>query len=271
MRKVLIVAALPLLVTGCDKDEDLTPDVTAEEVTTVIDHVYIERAVLPMFPLVRALRAGPGQWTSMADHTCASIVSITGDTTDFPAGGPVTLYLDFPDSGCVDIDGHRRSGTLVITLTDTVNAPGSVVTIVANDLLDNGLRYRFALRDSTLGVDSFAVDVDSSFFYYGGDWGRRVDGAMRYYATAGQGDEDHANDAFTITHTLSGIDRDGVTYQSSTTTSLQFRIDCPWVSAGTESIQPNGLDERILEYGSGPCEPLVDIIVGEFSVGLTIP
>jgi hypothetical protein len=263
MRKVLILAVLPLLLAGCDKDEDLTPDITAEEVTTVVDHVFIERAVLPMFPLARALRAGPGEWAAIVSHTCAAVDSITGDTTNFPSGGPVTVYLDFPDPGCVDIDGHRRAGSLIITLTDTVNATSSVVTIVANDLTDNGLRYRF--------VDSFAVNVDSSFFFYGGDWGRRVHGATRYYAIEGQGDGDHANDAFSITHTLSGIDRDGVTYQSTTTTALQLHIDCPWVTAGTESIQPNGLDERILEYGSGTCEPHVDIIVGEFSVGLTIP
>ena len=243
----------------------------AADVFTAIDHAFTERALLPLPALVNALQLAAGNWTAITAHTCASIDSITGDTTAFPAGGPVTIHLHFPDTGCVDIDGHRRTGLLHVTLSDFPGMSGARVSIRSDDLVDNSLRYRFALRDSTIVSDTIAMAIDSSFMYYAGDWGRRIAGSGTMAWTAGQGDDDHSNDTYAVHYSSTGIDREGRAYTSTTTTDLQFSIACPWIHDGTESLIPDGLEPRTLDYGTAVCDAQCEIGVGEVNVGLTIP
>ena len=270
MNKPSYILLLTLLVAACVKD-DPAEDIAAEDVYTAIDHAFTERAILPLPALVNALQLEGGGWTAITAHTCASVDSITGDTAAFPAGGAVTLHLHFPDTGCVDIDGHRRSGLLRITLSDFPGATGAVVTIRSDDLTDNDLRYRFALSDTTVTVDTFNIHIDSSFVYSSGDWGRRINGSGSMIWTDGLGDDDHSNDGFTIHYSGTGLDREGRTYSSSTTQDLRFSIACPWIHGGIESLVPAGLDPRTLDYGTGVCDAQCEIGVGAVNVGLTIP
>lgn len=259
-----------LLLAACVKD-DPAEDVAVADVHTVIDHVYTERGVLPVPALVNALRLGSGHWADITSFTCASVDSITGDTALFPAGGPVAVYLSFPDTGCVDIDLHRRAGHLRITLTNAHGTPGATMSVLCEELMDNGLRYRFGLRDSTLAPDTFQLTIDSSFIHHAGDWGRRITGTGRYHWTSGQGDDDPLNDTYALMYTGSGIDRDGRAYTFATDTALVFTPGCPWVEGGVETIAPSDLESRGLDYGSGTCEDHCVIDVGGEPVGLTIP
>lgn len=270
MRSLRTYLAAGLLLAACVKD-DPAEDVAVADVHSVIDHVFMERCVLSVPALVNTFALAPGTWTQLTANTCASIDSIVGDTASFPAGGPVSIYLSYPDTGCVDLDQHRRSGRYRITLTDLHHVPGAIRSIAGSDLIDNGFRCRFGLRDSTLAPDTFLFSVDSSFMYYAGDWGRRITGAGLYHWTGGQGDDDPLNDTYDLRYSGSGIDRDGRNYTFTTDTAIVLATGCPWSGKGEETHSPDGLATRILDYGSGTCDNQCVIDVEGEPVGLTIP
>jgi hypothetical protein len=269
MDSKIVAFAGTLALVGCVKDD--SPDIPVAEVYQVVDHVFQERALIPMTALANALGAGAGAWSAITAHTCASIDSITGDTANFPTNGPVMIYLHFPDTGCTDIDGHVRSGRVVLTISDHLGVPGAKASIMSDDLTDGPCRYRFAITDSTTGTDSLFVRIDSSFIYSAGDWGRRLRGDAHYAMTAGQGDDDHANDVYTITTAFTGGDRYGVQYSCTSGQPLVFAIACPRISAGTETIEPDDHGPRELDYGSGGCDDHLDFQAEGQSFGLTIP
>jgi hypothetical protein len=254
---------------ACVKDD--SPDIPVAEINQVVDHAYMERALVPMPALVRALGIGTGPWAGIGANTCATIDSITGDTAGFPGAGPVTVHLHFPDTGCTDIDYHERAGQLSITLSHLPTAPGALVKIHSMDLRDGEFRYRFWITDSITGADSLRMRVDSSWIYRAGDWGRRLRGDAAYAMTAGQADVDPLDDAWSITHDFAGGDRYGVPYTTHTDEPLEYRIDCPWITKGRETLDPDNYDPRTLQYGDGGCDAQLDFEAQGQSFGLTIP
>jgi hypothetical protein len=180
-RSFLSLFVLLVLSTSCQQES--AEPVAPADVNASVDHAYMESAIVPIFPLVNALKAGPGNWTSITTHTCASLDSITGDTAAFPANGPVTLHLRYPDLGCTDIDGRVRIGRMTVTLTDGLSVPGAIATIACPDLKIDQYRFRFGLRDSMAYADTAIVRVDSGFIFTQGDWARRYSGNYRYALT----------------------------------------------------------------------------------------
>lgn len=270
MRTIGITAGLAALyLMACTKDD--SPDIPVEDIYQVVDHAYMERALVPLPALVEALRIGTGAWTDVTANTCATLDSISGDTASFPAGGPVTIHLHFPDTGCTDVDHHVRAGALSITLSDLPSVPGARIWIHSPDLRDGEFRYRFWITDSITGADSLRMRVDSSFIYREGAWGRRLRGDASYVLTAGGGDTVPEVDAWSITHTFSGGDRYGAAYTCTTDEALEYRIACPWITRGRETLDPENFDPRVLFYGDGGCDAQLDFQAEDQSFGLTIP
>lgn len=267
-RALLLLASGAWLV-SCVKDD--SEDIPLAEIYQVVDHAFTERALVPLPAIAEAHGIGPGNWLAIGANTCALVDSITGDTAAFPLNGPVTIHLHYPDTGCTDLDGHRRAGLLRITYTDLPGVDGAIIALHSADLTDGPFRYRFWITDSVLGIDSTHVRIDSSYIFTAGDWGRRIRGTATFLRVEGQGDADPLNDVFTIAHGFTGSDRYGGAYSAQTGTPLRWERDCAWIGGGTATIDPAAFDPRDLDYGVNNCDDHLDFQAEGQSFGLTIP
>jgi len=267
---VWTLAVLAPAIHAC-RQEDTGP-VAINDMNASVDHAVMESMLVRVFPLVNALRAGPGAWQAMQTRTCAVVDSITGDTAVFPSNGPVTLHLRYPDPYCVDIDGRRRAGVLTITLTDVLTVPGAMAFVSSSDLKVDDYRYRFGLRDSVVAADSSIVRVDSGFIFTQGAFAPRYTGTYAYTVTDSTGGADPQNDAYSVVQSTQGLDREGMAYTAETTTTpMAVAIACRWATAGIVLVVPAEGHEQELDYGDGGCDDLARIRTQGQEVGLTIP
>ena len=268
MRWMIISSALLVMVwSGCKTEENAGDT----DLTTVVDHVYAERGLLSITPLINALKAGPGAWDQLASHTCAQVDSIVGDTAAFPGNGPVIIYMRYPDPGCVDIDGRTRSGAMRMMITGELSVPGTIAEVNSTDLTVDGKRHRFGMRDSIAVDSTIIVRMDSSAMFRGGDWSRTFTGILGYRQVAGTGDAMHENDIYRCSVDLDGQDHNGLPYTATSSADLMISIACKWVTVGEEVIIPEGKSERYLDYGAGACDANSAITVEDEVFGLTIP
>jgi hypothetical protein len=257
-----------LLITGCESDN--ADELMEEDVRCVIDHAHASMVVLPVYPLVRALQGGSASWSTLGTRTCAVVDSIVGDTTTFPNGGAVTVYLRYPDGGCTDVDGRNREGSMVVVLLSAIGAESGSFSAFSSNFEVSGFKGRFGLHGSANGTVQ-EVEVDSSFIWQAGAWSRRFSGAMAYSIVSGSLTHEPDDDEYTLTHTLSGKDRNGASYTANTSEALSIGTTCRWTVAGKEIIIPDGLGQRILDHGTGACDGASSISAGDQTIGLTIP
>jgi hypothetical protein len=71
------------------------------------------------------------------------------------------------------------------------------------------------------------------------------------------------DDAYEITGSASGINRNDVAYTMTITQALRAEIGCPWLVSGIISISPEGGDERVVDFGSGDCNNGFTVTVGD--------
>lgn len=265
--RTLLCCLLAGLLIGCDNDEG-SP--LAEDVAMVVDHTVVSAPVVSVYPLLRAMRVGELPWDSIADHTCATVDSITGDTAAFPSNGPVTLHLRYPDGGCTDVDGRTRAGALVVTFDEIVGGTPGSFTASSTSLTVTGTKVRFTLTGTVSGAGQ-SVELDSCFVWLSGAWALKTEGLLTYQMTSGNTTTDHLDDGYVVNRNSNGLDRNGRAYSVSTSTQLRFDLGCPWVTEGKELIMPSGLAQRLLDHGTGACDGYSGIILNGDTIGLTIP
>ena len=194
---------------------------------TVIDHAHASVALLPIYPLIRALQTGTGSWSSIGTRTCAQVDSIVGDTATFPGGGPVTVYLRYAAGGCTDVDGRVRDGSLVVVLNTAVGAEAGDFNAYSTGLELSGLKVRFGMHGNAAG-EIQEVTMDSSFIWQAGAWSPRFTGALSYTNTVGSTTLQPDDDTYSLTHVLDGKDRHGATYSSNTSEAMTIGTTCRW-------------------------------------------
>lgn len=264
-RHLLFLSILVLF--ACKKEEEEG----AGDMTAVVDHVYTSANLIPILPLVIALDPGPGNWHLLQGLTCASVDSITGDTAAFPANGPVTVHLHFPDTGCTSIDGRTRAGDLRITLGDAIGTIGAQATISATDHATGGIHYRFTFTATCTADQRWLLSMDTVSVRTSGPWQFRLKGTYTYERIAGAGDPDPMNDAYDLDFNLDGRDRNGVDYDAYAVTDLRYALDCKWIRQGVEDVDPSNADIRRVDHGNGTCNAQTEVEIDGNTVGLTIP
>ena len=257
---------LAVLFSGCEKEEDGPLDVD-----TVVDHAYFMPSFAPVVPWLLALDPGPGHWPDVGAVDCAVLDSISGDTTDFPNSGPVTMYLRYPPGGCMALDGRSREGTLVVRLDERTTVTDGEFTITCEDHRFGSLRARFRLHGTTLDSTRWVVMLDSSAMFSSGAWSPRSSGTL-VYELSDEGLPSVAGDeVFTLEHDLLGSDRMGRPFHAFTVQPLGLLSGCGWLDSGLERIEPDQLSSRDLDHGSGACDGQATIQVEGQEIGLTIP
>ena len=256
-----------MLLYSCTNDDEASDT----DATTVVDHMFTSAGLIPILPVALALDPGPGRWHLLDGLTCANVDSIVGDTSGFPGNGPVRIHLNYSGTGCVDLDGRKRQGVLIIELSDGPEVIGSEMSIWSDSLGSDDFRYCFGAQATCIAMGKWTYRMDSSFTLSGGAWSRRYAGSTNYERIQGAGDQDPMNDIYRLEYALSGSDRTGRTYEANSTTPIQYPFNCKWCTQGNCEILPDGLSTRTVDHGPGSCDGSVVIFLPGGEVGLTIP
>lgn len=232
---------------------------------------------------------GGGKMGVELDYTfsssCATISLIppAWDTTVSPpvwnSTFPKTLTIDFGTVNCTGTDGKSRRGKIISVFTGKYNQVGTVITTTLDNYHVNDYSVDGSKTVTHNGDGSFTINVNGNVNSPDGSQGVSwVSTRTRYWiegSTTGfwtvnpsgvgiMGLNGILDDVYEITGSASGTNREGLPFTVEITTALRVEF-CGWIpeiTVGALSIQPEGLKERIVDFGLGSCDRTYTVKIG---------
>lgn len=198
------------------------------------------------------------------ENGCISLVEIDLEVM------PHTMLVHLGDTNCVGQDGLARRGQIMVTFTGPYGGEGTVITITpqnyyVNDHLVQGVKTVTNAGVNEMEQSHFNVTVSGTITAPNGSWTSTHDYQRTRTWIAGEGSMNMFDDEYHITGGGHGINRNGIPFTVDIITPLHVKVGCPWIVAGIQHITPQGLPARIIDYGSGACDGVVSITVGQFT------
>lgn len=265
---VLLLAAGIILttVTACKKDNDnTTADPAVESATQALRSQQLMTSSFGI--ALRGAEEADGLVSNDVDDRCGSITIVPAD----PAVFPKVITLDF-GSGCTDNDGKVKSGKVTLSITK-IWEPGTEVSIEYDNYKEDGasLSGKFTLQNqSTQNAGIFNVLAENIQAADANGYTLAYDAVQTFTQTAGHPTWwDLTDDVYGITGTINSVLTNGETVDWTIQTPLVKANNCYWISAGTGTLNINGLD-AIVDYGDGSCDNKAAVTVNGQTYQITL-
>ena len=192
---------------------------------------------------------------------------------------PKTLTIDFGTTNCLGNDGKTRRGRIISVFTGKYNQAGTIITTTLSNYHVNDYSVEGTKTVTNNGNNSFSISVNGSVASPDGSqtvswvstrtrvwiegantgfWTQNPDGSFMLLNGI-------LDDVYSVTGSATGINRDGLPFTVEITTALRVEF-CSWIpeiTVGALSIQPDGLNERIIDFGSGACDRTYTVTIGQ--------
>lgn len=244
-RKALPLLLLPCLslLAACERLENDRLDASAESA-----RLDAETEALLEGVDAATLRSGGGPcaWPAVFP-LCASV-----DTSDVTY--PDTTVLVF-DPACTGLDGRNRTGTIRVILSDAMDVPGAVRTVVFEGFGSGAYSADGTVRTTYTGTDAdgnptYGRDVDLTWSAPAGTFVHAFDGNVTWLS--GHATPECLDNVWEITGGGSVVTPWG-TLMRTITTPLIVDRPCGYTTAGTVDVEgPYG--ERVIDFGDGTCD-----------------
>ncbi len=188
-----------------------------------------------------------------------------------------TLTADF-GNGCIGLDGVFRSGVIEMEYTDLYRTEGSVVTYTLVNFYVNGYKVEGTGRVENLGKNNQDQLVHRNTLENGkihdvnGNW--TIDWETSRTRTWISGENtplDISDDQYEIDLTNTGVNRNGDTYLTETTSPLFIDFTCTYLfTSGIFEISSNGNQPVVINYGDKTCDNIAVITYGDFTQSINI-
>jgi len=208
---------------------------------------------------------------------CATVTLVPAawDTTQSPpvwnATFPKTLTIDFGSTNCKGNDGKYRRGKITAVFTGKYREAGTVITTTLSNYHVNDYSVEGTKTVTNNSGTSFTINVNGSVAspdgsqsvswtstrtrtwvkgYNTGFWTPNSD------STGYLGFSGILDDAYSITGSASGVNREGRKFDVTITTALYVEF-CGWIpeiTKGVVEIQPEKLKLRTVDFGDGSCD-----------------
>ena len=177
-----------------------------------------------------------------------------------------TITLDFGD-GCEDMFGRVRSGKIIITYTDRIYMPGSVITTTFDNFYCDGMkvkgtRIRTNISESINDYLRFRIElIDGKVTWDDNTFATRV---ANWEVTRIR-TSNPINDERIRTGSASGMRRNGNEYTVTITNAIVWKRGCLPLKRimipvqGTKVIELENGNTITIDYGDGTCDNLVNI------------
>jgi hypothetical protein len=243
-----------VLFSSCRRDK-ITNDNSA------VDNSNAENFFSDMFKVVDDVST---QADGIREDNIGCIDTIIVDTTAWPR----TVLIDFGDDNCIGEDGRIRNGQILVTYSGRYRDEGTVITVTPQDYKVNGHELSGTKTITNLGANDqgllhYSIVVDGQVTAPGNIWQTSWESTRIRTWVSGSTTLTPWDDAYEITGSASGINRNDVPYTMSITTPLRAEIGCPWLVSGVVQITPEDLDARVVNFGSGDCNNGFTVTVGD--------
>jgi len=265
LEQVAWTAVVLLALTGCRKtNEEPEP---ALSYTSVSDNATAEDYFNDMLVQVEAAASDNG--LRDVDDACSPTVTI--DTIAMPH----TLVIDFGNTNCTAANGRLRRGVLAVTFTGRYRDEGTVITITPQDYYVNDHHVEGTKTVTNMGMNTdhqpyFNVTVDGTITATDGSWTATHHSQRVRTWTAGNDTQTPLDDAYEITGSGNGVNRNGLAYTVMVTNALHVQWGCPFITQGTMEITPQDLPTRTIDYGDGTCDGTLTVTVNGYTFSFTI-
>lgn len=261
--KFILIAMAGLVLNACKKkEEEPDPDWSSSQDQSIANAVWQD-----IYKQVDEEAQGNG---NIGIRSCATV-------TLNPAGSfPTTLTIDFGTAGCMGTDGRFRKGKVEAEFTGYWRDSLTVVTVTPINYVVDGysvsgtqtienkghiggfLTYDVQVSNGTIINPSNETFTWNSNVTY--TW---IEGENTTFASDGVSGV--LDDVYTIDGTYNGVNRQGSNYTAQTTTPIRKELSCKWPVSGVLELNPQGLQTRVIDFGSGVCDNDATVSVGRFS------
>ncbi|MDF1672680.1 MAG: hypothetical protein P1U41_04205 [Vicingaceae bacterium] len=272
MKKIysVFVLSIAMIFIGCDKDANTT--IIDNTSTSSRDNATAENMFADIKKVVEEAADDEGQTIKLAGnpnktgYTFGNCATVTINPAWIDPNWPKVMEIDFGSSNCTGVYGVDRRGKLIVTLTGKYRDVGTTLTIQPQDYYVNDIKIEGTKTITNDGYNSnnnfeFSVDVVNGKLTY-------PDNKVITWATARinewiEGDSTTlfthgfpgiCDDVYLITGSANGVNQKGKPYTVTITSPLRKEICCRWLVSGTLEIVPDGLDPRIVDFGTGDCD-----------------
>jgi hypothetical protein len=188
-----------------------------------------------------------------------------------------TLTLDFGPTNCLCPDGRYRRGVIKVVFSGPYRQAGAVATITHPSYFVNDNQHLGTRIITNLGSGSFDLNVQNASIIYANNGGTTSWSSQRRYTrTAGFGTATILDDVYSITGSLTGTNRRGVSYTATIQQPLvkKFTLGCArhFVS-GTVQLANSGGRSLLLNYdptGTAACDNIASVTLNGQSYPITL-
>lgn len=263
--KTLGILALVVSLSACSKNENSDSEISSENVAIAQEMLSTESmesdisSSINSAILVSELTyTESSASTESAMQTKSAAISDCTDISIKPliGGFPKTITIDFGD-GCVGEYGFTRSGSIAVTITDTLRAPGVQYSVVFTDFAIDGYTVTGTLTVENTGTESqpsFSEDMDLTFTGTAGVSIHKTKTVDRAWIE-GASTETLTDDVFQITGSADVESSNGYAYSYDITSPLKLEYACDPITEGVIVLTVSSQTDPItIDFGNGTCD-----------------
>ncbi len=243
------------------------------ESQSIVDYTIAEQEFVSLAPAIfqqLSFTSGSG-FKSNYQRSCEPLLFVSGDTSQYSP--PAVFSFDLSKADCTMPDSRKRSGKLLITLTNDADKEGALVIVKFRDYLSADVNY---------ACDSMIIAHKGSNQNYYSLTAKVVNGRCFTERYKIYFDCNHTIAAYTRSGPLgegpqfsyygssSGRNRVGLAYNAVIKKDIYKRSDCRYFVKGEVEIIPEGFKPRLVDLGEGDCDDDATFTVNENTVAFKL-
>jgi hypothetical protein len=202
-------------------------------------------------------------------HGCATVTVTPKDQSTYPK----TVVIDYGTTGCTGANGVTRKGKTTYSLSGKLTASGTVISVSFTDYSANGYKvegtYSITNNGGTNSLNITTKVVGGKITYPDGSW-YAYSSTKTLLQTAGMSTSTPADDVFSITGSNTCSSSAGKSITATIKTALVKNTTCKNIVSGTIDIVYNNI-KGVFDYGSGACDNLATLTIGNSVQNITLP
>jgi hypothetical protein len=243
-------------------DDDAVTEAVYEDVFSTADNATII--------LEQMLKGGETKSESVVSDSCPKI------TVNHPATGiwPKVITIDY-GTGCSGFYDATRSGKIVIEVTGPRQQVGSKRTVTFvnyffNEIKVEGTKVFENIRIVNNQNPVISVKLTNGKLTLPG--GKIIERSIDHQRewTAGFLTKNIWDDECLVTGTANGKNIDGLAYNNTIITALQWKRVCKFIVSGVVKIEREGKEPIELNYGTGECDAKATVSRGVESIEILL-
>lgn len=278
---VLIMLATATIFFACSKSNEATPDTNANDAKALAAASYEAQASTLYDDLFDvALTAGTEQGLgtngrkALQDRSMSKLGGCYNSNLDDVTidKWPKTLTLDF-GTGCTGTDGRTRAGKVIITISNYIMKPGTIINITLQNYSvglvhlegtkvitnqSSGTTFKYSTK-----VTGGVIKLDTLTFGYSCEKViTQVEGGNTPFVTE--------DDVYSGTGTASLTYPGGTVVTYTTKEPLIKALKCAWIGKGKADVTFDQVTATI-DYGAGICDDSATVNIGDKVKGVLLP